>query len=220
MTSKKTSEKKKDNKITSFFRSLNLERAHFFQEIEVYTHKHPFVKFAIILFLFLLYFGFTVSEYGFKDGLLTSLLTWSFFVFCTPIADAGILIDFPVRLFANVRMIYSEIRVWIIALSINIYAFAFNQVIYQKNTILQIFKQIITTPWPYGIIILLSAAGTFFSVYFGDEILDVVNKTTVRKKHAKHHLKHEIIVFTFIIVAIIILYYVLIQHLGISIELI
>ena len=87
------------------------------------------------------------------------------------------------------------------------------------NAMTDYFQNLDILP-PTGIIILLSAAGTFFSVYFGDEILDVVDKKTKRVKHAKHHLKHEIIIFAFIITTIIILYYVLIQHLGISISLI
>lgn len=211
---------KKVSKISKLFQKINFERKEFFEEIEVYTHRHPFVKFLIVLSLFLAYFTFSIFKYGFGNGIITSLLMWSFFVFCTPIADAGGLIDFPVRLFTNIRMMYSEMMVWIIATGINIYAFKFMPDVYDHNTLLQIFKQIFLHPWPYGIIILLSAAGTFFSVYFGDEILDVINKTKVRKKHEKHHLKHEIIIFVFIITAIIITYYILIQNLGINIKLI
>ena len=46
--------------------------------------------------LFFLYFVYLVYEYGIEDGGMVTLLTWSFFVLCTPVADAGFLLDFPI----------------------------------------------------------------------------------------------------------------------------
>ena len=193
------------------------KRFEFFNEIKTYSHKHPFVKFAIIISIFLIYFTISLEKYGLKDGALTGILTWSFFVFCTPIADAGILVDFPARLLTGIRMLYSEIIVWIIAASVNTYAIIVHPEIYQNNILLRIFQQIVQQPFPYGIIIILSATGTFFSILFGDEVLDVISKKKNEHYHHKmHHNNHKILITAFILITIIILYYILIKNLGIS----
>jgi hypothetical protein len=80
-----------------------------------------------------IYLTIAILQYGIKDGLIVTALSWSFFVFCTPIADAGFLLDFPIRLIAGFRMLHTEIVVWGIALAINIMAFAFNPNIYYKT---------------------------------------------------------------------------------------
>ncbi len=60
-----------------------------------------------------------------------------FFVFCTPIADAGVLFDFPFRLITGIKMIFSEIGVWLIALVINFFIFFKNPHIYDKTIFFQ-----------------------------------------------------------------------------------
>lgn len=115
--------------------------------------------------MILLYGVFVSYKFGFESGFLITALTWSFFVLCTPIADGGIIIDFPVRLLTNIKMIYSEIAVWVVAISINIYAFTQQREIYSTTLILDLFEHILSQPFPYWIIILLSAIGTFLSIY-------------------------------------------------------
>ncbi|RLE41604.1 hypothetical protein DRJ48_05220 [Candidatus Woesearchaeota archaeon] len=183
--------------------------------------KHAFVKFLLIVALVLIYGVITVIKYGLRDGIFVSLLTWSFFVFCTPIADAGFLLDFPLRIITGIRMIYSEIVVWVIALLINISAFATNPSIYEKTLILSLFKHIITQPFPFWGIIVLSGAGTFLSVYFGDEVVDIVsNHRKRRPKYERHASKYRLIVFAFIIALIIVLYDFLLNKLGIKLPLV
>ncbi len=108
--------------------------------------------------------------------------------------------------------------VWTLATLINLYSIFFNQGIYEKTGLLKIFKHILTNPFPFWSIIILSALGTYLSIYFGDELIDVI-KNKSRKKFIKHGLKHKIIIVCFIIlIAIIILSYTfLLEHLGIKI---
>ncbi len=180
------------------------------------TKRNVLKRYLIVLFIFLSYFVFVTFKYGLKNGILISLLTWSFFVFCTPIADAGFLLDFPVRIFTNIRMLHSEILVWLIAGSLNVYALTFQKEIYQKTFILQTFYHIITHPFPFWLIIIISAIGTFMSVYFADELIDVV-KHEERVKFKKHMKKYRFILYLFLIIATIILYDYLIKQLGIHI---
>jgi hypothetical protein len=196
------------------------ERIYFFKEIREYFGHHPFVKFLLVFLLFLFYFYFAVSKNGFNEGLKISFLTWSFFVFCTPVVGAGLLLDFPLRLLIGIRMIYSEVIVWIIALFINLFFF-FNQgYLYENTILLMLFKKILATPFPYWTIILLSASGTFLSVHFGDELLDVLSrKKRKRESYEKHFLKHKYLIIIFLLVFVILLYYLLLNSLGLNIPL-
>ena len=199
------------NKIKSFS---------FFKGIREYTQNHPFVKFLVVLFLFLVYLFFTMINFGISNGLIVTLLTWTFFVFGTPIADAGVLIDFPLRLITGIRMIYSEIMVWTIAFFTNLFTFFLNPSIYDTTLLLKLFKYILSHPYPYWIIILLSALGTFLSIYFGDEILDILSlRKRKRKIYEEHINKYKLIVFLFIIAFIILVYYFLLNHLNLKIPL-
>ncbi len=189
------------------------------KESEHYLHetkRSVLVKFLLVLIVFLLYFAFVSLKYGINNGFLVTLLTWSFFVFCTPIADAGLLLDFPVRLITGIRMIYSEIAVWIIAFFLNLYSLTFNSLIYNKTVILQLFRYILLHPIPFWSIIFVSAIGTFMSIYFGDELIDVARHEE-REKYGKHKKKYHLVIFIFIVVLAILLYDFLLKELGINI---
>lgn len=178
------------------------------------TKRSTLVKFLVIASILLGYFLWMSAEYGLDQGFMITILTWSFFVFCTPIADAGFLLDFPMRMVAGIRMLYSEVAVWIIAAAINIYSLSFSPQAYDANFLLTLFREILLNPFPYWAIIMLSAAGTFISVYFGDELIDVV-KHEDRKKHLVHKGKHLMLMVVFVVVAII-LYGILLQDLGLQ----
>jgi hypothetical protein len=77
-------------------------------------------------------------------------------------------------------------------------------------------KVILTTPYPYWIVIFLSAIGTFLSIRFGDELMDVLHHKD-RYFYLRHHFKHEILLFIFFLV-VIFGYYEIISNLGITIE--
>lgn len=178
------------------------------------TKKSVITKFLLILSIFLVYLIFVSFKYGLSQGFIVTILTWSFFVFCTPIADAGFLFDFPMRLITGLKMVYSEILVWGIAFFINFVAVVFNHQIYEKTLILRIFDKILLNPYPFWSIIILSAAGTFLSVYFGDELIDVVNHRD-RKKHKEHKNKYRFILILFLMSFILFLYDILLKEAGI-----
>ena len=117
---------------------------------KIETHKEVLYKFIILLSILVLYFGYLSIEYGILTGGVVAVLTWSFFVLCTPVADAGFLLDFPIRLLFGFRMLYSEILVWSIALAINGYAILYNQEAYDKSLLTMLLKKIILTPSKWG----------------------------------------------------------------------
>ena len=186
--------------------------------IKCETKKHVFFRYLLLILILIAYLWYTIHQFGAEDGILVTFLTWSFFVFCTPIADAGFLVDFPARLLIKVRMIHSELFVWGVAAVLNVFAILTNPGIYEKTILLQLFHKILTNPFPYWGIIILSAVGTFFSIYFGDELLDVARHKD-RVKYRKHINKYRIIVFIFIIVMTLVLYNFLLKSIGVNLPL-
>ena len=179
------------------------------------THRETALKFILLLAVLLAYFVYLSIEYDIATGGLLVLLSWSFFVLCTPIADAGFLLDFPVRLLFGIRMLKTEIIVWVLAIGINVYALAFSATQYEKTFLTSLFKQILLTPFPYWGIILLSGLGTFLSIYFGDEMLDVVSHRE-RVKYHRHGLNYRIIATVALYLLALLAYYYLLDSLGIE----
>jgi len=192
-------------------KKFNLERYYRHE-----TKRNVLIRFLFVFLLVIFYFIFVSYRFGVRNGFIVTLLSWSFFVLCTPIADAGFLLDFPLRIIGKIRMLYSEIGVWIFSLSLNAVIFFLFPQYYNSTFLLKMFYFILSHPAPFWLIIFLSAAGTFFSVYFGDELIDIVEHKE-RKLYKKHRKKHRLIILLFIIIVIISLYYFLIKHIGIEI---
>ncbi|OUS28150.1 hypothetical protein A9Q98_07820 [Thalassotalea sp. 42_200_T64] len=179
-------------------------------------HHQVLIKFALLGLLLASYFGYLTYEYDLLTGWVAALVTWSFFVLCTPVADAGFLLDLPLRLLFGIRMVVSEIAVWAIAILINVIAFIYFKEYYQTTLLTRLMEAIITTPYPFWAVVVLSGIGTFLSIRFGDELMDVIHHKD-RNFYHSHHFKHEMILFAFFLV-VIFGYYELISSLGISLE--
>ncbi len=182
----------------------------------VVTHpkKQLLYKFLLLSILMIGYFSYLAFRFDVATGAVASALTWSFFVLCTPIADAGFLVDFPLRLLFGIRMLISEIVVWTIAIAINVVSLFYLVEFYQTTILTMLLHSILTIPYPYWSVILLSGAGTFLSIRFADELMDVAHHRD-REFFHRHGFKHEILLIVFFIV-ILIGYYKLIASLGIE----
>ncbi len=181
------------------------------------THRETLYRFIGLLGVLVAYFAYLSWKFDIATGGLVSILTWSFFVLCTPVADGGFLIDFPVRLFFGLRMLYSEMIVWTLAITLNILAMSLDPAVYDKTFLTGLFKTILTTPIPYWGIIGLSALGTYLSIHFGDEMLDVAHHRD-RVKFHKHGFKFRMILTVGIFALILAGYYQLINALGIDLH--
>ncbi|MFZ7092287.1 hypothetical protein [Primorskyibacter sp. 2E233] len=177
-------------------------------------HLQVFFKFALLCALLVGYFIYLWWRFDAATGAVTAALTWSFFVLCTPIADAGFLLDFPLRLLFGVRMVLSEMVVWVLAGTINLSVLLMAPQFYDTTVLTRLFHQILTHPMPYWAIILLSGAGTFLSVRFGDELMDVLHHRDRNFFHS-HQFKLELIMLAFF-AAIVVAYYELIASLGLE----
>ena len=178
------------------------------------TKREVLARFVIVLSIFLIYFAYVAYRFGVGHGIWITLLTWSFFVLCTPIADAGFLLDFPIRVVAGVRMIKSEALVWLVAVALNVIALLTHPELYENTLVLSVLYHILTNPVPYWLIIVLSFIGTFLSIYFGDELLDVVYHHE-RAKYILHKDKYKIVAFAIVLLLSLIMYKYFLDEFGI-----
>jgi len=179
--------------------------------------KQVLIKFLLLCGLLIGYFAYLSYEYDLLTGGVAALLTWSFFVLCTPVADAGFLLDFPLRLLFGIRMVISEVAVWAIAILANVLTWHYAADYYDTTIITKLLHQIIVTPYPYWGVVLLSGVGTFLSIRFGDELMDVIHHRDRNFFHS-HHFKHELILVAFFVM-VLFGYYELISSLGINADL-
>lgn len=149
-------------------------------------------KFLIVLAVVVAYGAFALYKFGIQDGLSVTVLTWSFFVFATPIADAGFLVGFPLRLILGIRMLNSQIGVWIVAFLMNALTLAIDPNIYYKTALLDLFHKILTTPWPLWSILILSAIGTLVTIKFDDDAIDIASSKN--KKQLLRQRRHKVVV--------------------------
>jgi hypothetical protein len=182
---------------------------------EVSPKKQVSYKFFLLCFVLAAYFFYLNVQYDVMTSGITALLTWSFFVLCTPIADAGFLLDFPLRLLFGIRMLVSEIAVWTVAIVANIVSLNYFSGYYETTELTRLLHTIMTTPYPYWSIVILSGIGTFLSIRFADELLDVVHHGERHFFH-RHGYKHEIVIILFFIV-VFFGYYKLLASLGVNV---
>lgn len=185
------------------------------EKIKDNSPYNGFKKFLLLCLLLVSYTGYLSYKYDFATGGLASLLSWSFFVLCTPVADAGFLFAFPLRLLFGVRMIISQIFVFIFAVSSTAYILIYHSHYFLTTKLTKIYYNILIIPYPYWAIIVVSTIGTFLSIILGDKLFDFVSLKKKSKNERKKHFYKSlpaIIIFT----STVILYYYLIKAMNID----
>ena len=173
--------------------------------MSLHPQRQVLIKFTLLLGLVICYFAYLNYQYDLATSGIVAGLTWSFFVLCTPVVDAGFLLDFPLRLLFGIRMVVSEIMVWTVALAINGFALMIWPQAYDTTVLTRAFFIILTNPVPYWAVIALSGIGTFLSIRFADELMDVLRHRDRDYFHS-HHFKHELVLFAFFVVSLIAYY--------------
>jgi len=189
----------------------------YFSAIKHPTHRESLWRFIALIGLLIAYFIYMSWRYDAATGAWSATLTWSFFVLCTPIADGGFIIAFPVRLLFGTRMLVSQIVVWVVAVVINVFALKLSPDHYQDAELTRLLHTILTTPWPYWSILAIAAAGTALSILFGDEMMDVTNHED-RKKFHRHGFKYRVILVAGLGALTVLAYYDLLSHLGVDVK--
>ncbi|MFV2058858.1 MAG: hypothetical protein ACC707_20540 [Thiohalomonadales bacterium] len=178
------------------------------------THRETLLKFVFLLFIFVAYFLYMSWKYGVSAGLGVSVLTWSFFVLCTPVADAGFILAFPIRLLFKIKMLITQAALWLIAIGINMLMLTITPETYNLTFLTKLLERILSEPYPYWSILVISALGTFLSIYFGDEMMDVTTHKNRELSH-RHGFKYRTILVLGLGVLAVAAYYYLLNNLNI-----
>lgn len=179
------------------------------------THRETFLKFILLLLILVAYFLYMSWKYDASTGFAVSVLSWCFFVLCTPVADGGFILAFPVRLLFGIKMSITQVVLWFVAVGINIFMMITSSDTYDLTFLTRLLKHILTTPYPYWSILILSAMGTLLSIYFGDEMMDVTLHKN-RVIHHRHGLKYRVVLVAGLGVLTIVAYYYLLGSLNIA----
>jgi hypothetical protein len=178
------------------------------------THGESLFKFIALISIVVAYFLYMSWKYDASTGLGVSVLTWSFFVLCTPVADGGFILAFPIRLLFKIKMSYTQVVLWFVAIAINVFYFTSSPNTYDLTFITKLLKHILSEPYPYWSILMISALGTFLSIYFGDEMMDVASHKDRENNH-RHGAKYRIILVLGLGILTVVAYYYLLSSLNV-----
>ncbi len=180
------------------------------------THRESLWRFGVLVVLLAGYFGYMSWKFDASTGAVLAVLSWSFFVLCTPVADGGFVVAFPVRMLFGVRMVVTQIVVWFVAVGINVAGVLLVPEGYQDTALTRLLYSILTTPWPNWSILVISLAGTLLSIWFGDEMIDVADHS-MRKKHHRHGFTHKMVMIVGFGILTVMAYYQILSNLGIMV---
>lgn len=124
--------------------------------------KQEIINFSILLFLFILFTLFLISFHGYKQGIQIAFLAWSFYILCVPAKHGRFLIGLPYKIITGKNLLHQELFIWIGALTLNIFTFFVLPLSYFKQTFTHLLYRIISTPWPYWLIIFTAALSTLY----------------------------------------------------------
>ncbi len=173
------------------------------------THNKSLLKLVLLVLIVIVYFLYMSWKYDAATGFGVAILTWSFFVLCTPIADGGFILAFPIRLLFGIKMFYTQIAVWFVAIGINVFYMTSSVDSYGLSFITQLLEKILSEPYPYWSILIISALGTFLSIFFGDEIMDVASHQKNLQKQQRKAKYRSLIVLILGSLTIVAYYYLL-----------
>ena len=111
-----------------------------------------------------LYAAYMVYKLGVRAGATVTYLTWCFLVLGTPVADAGGLLDVPIRLLTGIPMVWVEACVIATTISSCVAIVYFYPDAFKHTALLRAFHTILTKPVPYWAIIVVCIVGTMLSV--------------------------------------------------------
>ncbi|MDO7597837.1 MAG: hypothetical protein MUR51_09205 [Pseudomonadota bacterium] len=111
-------------------------------------------------------------------------------------------------------MALTQVVLWFVAIGVNVFMLLSESNAYDLTFLTKLLKHILTVPYPYWTILILSAAGTLLSIYFGDEMMAVTSHKE-RKIHHSYGLKYRTVVVAGLSILTIVSYYYLLDSLSV-----
>lgn len=133
-----------------------------------------------VVIMFILLMVFFIFCNGFYKGCIKSLFVWSFFILCTPVPEAGLLISLPLKRYFGFKMELSQIVVSLFACMIIFYFYCIEQKIIKNNLIGNLFLGLIN--YKYYSIIFIS----FISSVLTSNLLDNIINHFINKDEINH----------------------------------
>lgn len=114
--------------------------------------------FAFVWVCLLLHVGYVALHRG-QHPVLSTLVAWSFFVLCTPLPEAGVVVDLPLKWFFDISMVTSQCVISAIAVIITYYAITHHPALFDTSSILREYRYLLRqSAIP---IFILSGIGTY-----------------------------------------------------------
>ena len=122
--------------------------------------RQVLVKFLLLLVILLGYFGYLAYEYDVATGGIAALLSWSFFVLCTPVADAGFF-----RIFTGISELGLAALLLVFAIGKNriVGNMAFSMLLMVMLTALGL--EFFARPKPVPMLVVIAFVLAFLSIY-------------------------------------------------------
>ena len=132
--------------------------------------KKMLLRFNLSLaFLFFL-FAKQIFDYGIILGIQIGLLIWSLYILCFPAKHGSIILGFPYQFITKHKMKNPEIYMWCFALIFSVAELLASPFHFFKGALVQLLYRILTTPWPYWLIIVTAALSTLYPFYTGKDV--------------------------------------------------
>jgi hypothetical protein len=138
----------------------------------------------VVVIMFILLMVFFIFFNGFYKGCIKSLFVWSFFILCTPVPEAGLLISLPLKRYFGFKMELSQIVVSLFACMIIFYFYCVEQKIIKNNLIGNLFLGLIN--YKYYSIIFISVISSVLTSNLLDNIINhFINKDEINYLYLK-----------------------------------
>ena len=137
-----------------------------------------------VVIMFILLMVFFIFYNGFYKGCIKSLFVWSFFVLCTPVPEAGLLISLPLKRYFGFKMDVSQFAVSLFACMLLFYFYCIEQKIIKNNLIGNLFLGLIN--YKYYSIIFISVISSVLTSNLLDNIINhFINKDEINHLYLK-----------------------------------
>jgi len=138
----------------------------------------------VVVIMFILLMVFFIFCNGFYKGCIKSLFIWSFFILCTPVPEASLLISLPLKRYFGFKMELSQIVVSLFACMIIFYFYCVEQKIIKNNLIGNLFLGLIN--YKYYSIIFISVISSVLTSNLLDNIINhFINKDEINYLYLK-----------------------------------
>ncbi len=179
------------------------------------VHEHHMERAVFAILIVLIYLVLAAQKHGPEQGVGITVLTWAFFVLLTPVPSADLVLEIPLRLFTNYKMVVTHVFVWLVGAAVVVASLLMAPELFKSTTLLAIFYHVLTNPVPYWSLLFLCGIGTFMSVHIVDEVLEEVEHE-LKHHHRKHMPALHIVLFALVFIGILLAYNAIISDLGIG----